>query len=60
MTGFGFEDNQPCLMAAGALLIYLRETLKAGLAHIGRPQLYRHDMDPSAYADKRTEASEAS
>src|SRR5437867_1609201 len=32
MTGFGFEDNQPCLMAAGALLIYLRETLKAGLA----------------------------
>jgi DNA mismatch repair protein MutS len=41
MTGFGFEDDQPCLVAAGALLIYLRETLKAGLAHIGRPQSYR-------------------
>jgi len=34
MTGFGFEDGQPCLRAAGALLIYLRETLKAPLGHI--------------------------
>jgi DNA mismatch repair protein MutS len=43
LTGFGFEDDQPCLVAAGALLIYLRETLKAGLAHIGRPQPYRQN-----------------
>jgi len=33
LTGFGFEDNQPCLVAAGALLLYLQETLKASLAH---------------------------
>jgi DNA mismatch repair protein MutS len=42
-AGFGFEDDQPCLVAAGALLIYLRETLKAGLAHIGRPRHYRQN-----------------
>ncbi len=34
MAGFGFEDKQPCLRAAGALLAYLRETLKAPLGHI--------------------------
>lgn len=34
MVGFGFEDSQPCLTAAGALLQYLAETLKASLAHI--------------------------
>jgi len=28
LTGFGFEDRQHCLMSAGALLTYLRETLK--------------------------------
>jgi DNA mismatch repair protein MutS len=43
-AGFGFDDDQPCLVAAGALLIYLRETLKAGLAHIGRPRPYRQDQ----------------
>ncbi len=41
LTGFGFEDRQHCLMSAGALLTYLRETLKAGLTHIGRLQPYR-------------------
>jgi DNA mismatch repair protein MutS len=41
LTGFGFEDSQPCLVSAGALLTYLRETLKAGLTHIGRLHLYR-------------------
>ncbi len=41
LIGFGFEDNQPCLVSAGALLAYLRETLKAGLTHIGRLQPYR-------------------
>jgi DNA mismatch repair protein MutS len=34
MAGFGFDDQQPCLAAAGALLLYLQETLKAGLAHL--------------------------
>jgi DNA mismatch repair protein MutS len=36
MAGFGFDDGQPCLVAAGALLTYLRETLRANLGHIRR------------------------
>ncbi len=36
LAGFGFDDAQPCLAAAGALLVYLQETLKASLAHLGR------------------------
>jgi len=36
LAGFGFDDQQPCLAAAGALLLYLQETLKAGLAHLTR------------------------
>src|SRR5205823_4890550 len=28
LTGFGFEDEQPCLVAGGALILYLQETLK--------------------------------
>jgi DNA mismatch repair protein MutS len=37
LAGFGFEDCQPCLAAAGALLLYLQETLKAGgLGHLTR------------------------
>jgi DNA mismatch repair protein MutS len=42
LSGFGFDDQQPCLVAAGALLLYLRETLKADLAHIHRLRPYRH------------------
>lgn len=34
VTGFGFDDQQPAVTAAGALLAYLKETLKASLAHI--------------------------
>jgi DNA mismatch repair protein MutS len=34
LTGFGFDDFQPCLAAAGSILIYLEETLKASLAHL--------------------------
>ncbi len=41
LAGFGFEDEQPCLWAAGALLLYLQETLKAGLAHLHRLRPYR-------------------
>ncbi len=40
MAGFGFDDGQPCLAAAGALLAYLQETLKTGLAHLGRLRPY--------------------
>jgi DNA mismatch repair protein MutS len=43
LGGFGFDDEQPCLVAAGALLFYLQETLKAGLAHLRRLQHYRTD-----------------
>src|SRR6185437_3631198 len=38
--GFGFDDDQPCLAAAGALLLYLQETLKASLAHLTRLRPY--------------------
>ncbi|HLW67144.1 MAG TPA: DNA mismatch repair protein MutS [Gemmataceae bacterium] len=34
LNGFGFVDEQPCITAAGALLIYLQETLKSKLAHL--------------------------
>jgi DNA mismatch repair protein MutS len=40
LAGFGFEDAQPCLTAAGALLLYLQETLKASLAHLTRLRPY--------------------
>jgi DNA mismatch repair protein MutS len=43
LAGFGFDDGQPCLVAAGALLLYLEETLKASLTHLGRVQPYRPD-----------------
>jgi DNA mismatch repair protein MutS len=42
-TGFGFEDGQPCVCAAGAVLLYLREACKAGLAHLRKPRPYRAD-----------------
>jgi DNA mismatch repair protein MutS len=40
LAGFGFDDAQPCLAAAGALLLYLKETLKASLAHLNRLRPY--------------------
>ncbi len=43
LSGFGFEDAQPCLVAAGAAIIYLQETLKASLAHIRRLRPHRAD-----------------
>ncbi|HEV3237153.1 MAG TPA: DNA mismatch repair protein MutS, partial [Gemmataceae bacterium] len=42
-AGFGFEDSQPCLVAAGALLLYLQETLKASLVHLNRLRPYHTD-----------------
>ncbi|HLN28074.1 MAG TPA: DNA mismatch repair protein MutS [Gemmataceae bacterium] len=44
LTGFGFEDDQPCVVAAGALLLYLQETLKASLAHLNRLRPYRQQQ----------------
>lgn len=41
LTGFGFDDGQACLIAAGAILRYLQETLKASLGHIRRILPYR-------------------
>jgi DNA mismatch repair protein MutS len=43
MNGFGFDDNQACVVAAGALVAYLQETLKAKLSHLQRIQPYRPD-----------------
>jgi DNA mismatch repair protein MutS len=43
LSGFGFEDAQLCLTAAGALLHYLQETLKASLAHLSRLRPYRQE-----------------
>lgn len=43
LSGFGFEDSQPCVAAAGAVLVYLHETLKASLAHIRRLRPHRPD-----------------
>ena len=40
-AGFGFDDGQPCLSAAGALLFYLQETCKTTVAHLRRPRPYR-------------------
>ena len=44
LNGFGFDDNQGCLVAAGALVIYLQETLKAKLAHLLKLQPYRPEQ----------------
>jgi DNA mismatch repair protein MutS len=43
-AGYGFLDEQPCLAAAGALIVYLQETLKASLAHLGRLRPYRAEQ----------------
>jgi DNA mismatch repair protein MutS len=41
LSGFGFDDPQPCLTAAGALLLYLQETLKTSLTHLRRLRPYQ-------------------
>jgi DNA mismatch repair protein MutS len=43
LGGFGFDDQQPCLVAAGAMILYLQETLKASLAHLHRLRPFRQD-----------------
>ncbi len=44
LAGFGFDDAQACLATAGALLLYLQETLKAQLAHLTRLRPYRQEQ----------------
>ncbi len=43
LSGFGFNDKQPCLVAAGALMAYLRETVKTELGHLRRLAPHRPD-----------------
>jgi len=43
LSGFGFADDAPCIVAAGALVVYLQETLKASLGHIRRLKPHRAD-----------------
>jgi len=43
LAGFGFEDDQPCLAAAGAIVLYLRETLNASLDHVRTLSPHRTD-----------------
>jgi DNA mismatch repair protein MutS len=55
LSGFGFDDAQPCLAAAGALVLYLRETLKASLAHLTR--LRPHAENRFLFLDEVTRRS---
>lgn len=47
--GFGFADDDPAILAVGAVLTYLQETQKASLGHI-RP-LRRHSVDDHLLID---------
>ncbi|MGL4420091.1 MAG: DNA mismatch repair protein MutS, partial [Gemmataceae bacterium] len=39
-AGFGFQDDSPALVAAGAVFLYLQETLQSSLAHLQRLRPY--------------------
>ncbi len=54
-AGFGFEDAQSCLVAAGAIVHYLRETLRASLGHVRR--LVRHRAESHLVLDEVTRRS---
>jgi DNA mismatch repair protein MutS len=43
LNGFGLADNQPCVVAAGALQLYLQETLKTKLTHLRALRPHHHD-----------------
>jgi DNA mismatch repair protein MutS len=55
LAGFGFDDRQPCLAAAGALVLYLKETLRASLAHLTR--LRPHAETDHLFLDEVTRRS---
>src|SRR5262249_32624481 len=46
LAGFGFRDDQPCVAAAGALLLSLQETLKPSWPHMSRLPPFFHDRFP--------------
>jgi len=41
LSGFDIDDDTPGVVAAGALLEYVRETQKSGLSHMNRLEPYR-------------------
>ncbi len=43
LTGFGFTEGQPCLIAAGGLLRYLQETIRSTLGHLRQLQPYHQN-----------------
>ncbi|HMP15699.1 MAG TPA: DNA mismatch repair protein MutS [Gemmatales bacterium] len=43
LEGFGLEDDQVCVQAAGALLLYLQDMLKSQVTHVTRLEPYRAD-----------------
>jgi DNA mismatch repair protein MutS len=43
MAGFGFDDRQPCLAAAGAILHYFKDTIRAPLVHLTKLTPFRPD-----------------
>lgn len=43
LAGYGFDDEQPCLVAAGALLLYVQETYRANPSHIGRLRPFQQE-----------------
>ena len=55
MAGLGFDDGQPCLTAAGAILLYLNETLRASLGHIRT--LHAHRPGTALVLDEVTRRS---
>jgi DNA mismatch repair protein MutS len=52
LKGFGVEDHTHALVAAGALLHYVRENQKSTMAHIRR--MYAHDLDGYMVLDAST------
>jgi DNA mismatch repair protein MutS len=55
LAGFGFDDRQACLDAAGALLLYLQEMLKSSLTHLRSIQ--PHHTDQYLFLDEVTRRS---
>jgi DNA mismatch repair protein MutS len=55
LNGFGFDDSQPCVVAAGALVAYLQETFKSRLTHL--LQLRPHRPEQILQLDEVTRRS---
>src|SRR5262249_19527864 len=52
-AGLGFDEDDPAILAVGAVLTYLAETQKTGLGHLRTPRRHVVDdhlsIDPSSY-----------